>query len=161
MTDLVAGSATQPAKQSFKKTLVKNQPKEKEIKLGEHDGIDLDDDDVIIDLGGSVHLISFSDRIHNEIKESIKQMVVVHLLAGGLGYKGLEVAIKAIWKPKGHYTIMDLENNYYVSQFAPESDYLHALLDGPWVVCELISGCYLGLRLFYLVNSSFRRWRVG
>lgn len=60
--------------------------------------------------------------------------MVVRLLAGGLGYKGLEAAIKAIWKPKGDYTIMDLENNYFAIQFARESNYLLALLDGPWVV---------------------------
>lgn len=29
---------------------------------------------------------------------------------------------------------MDLENNFYVVQFALEADYIHTLLGGPWVV---------------------------
>lgn len=109
---------------------MKNQPKDKVIKLREYEEIDLDFDDVIIEFDESIPYIRFSDRIHNEIKESIMQAVVVRLLARGLGCKGLDDAIKAIWKPKGECTIIDLDNNYFVIQFARELDYLHALLNG-------------------------------
>lgn len=124
----------QPPQLSFKDTLIRNQPKEKEIKLKEYEEIDLDDNDVIIDLDGLIPSIRFIDKIHNEIKESIQQTVVEHLIAEGLGYKGLESAIKAIWRPNGHYTMVDLEDNYFVFQFALESNHLHALLNGPLVV---------------------------
>lgn len=99
-------------KPSFKKTVLGNRPNEKEIKLGEYYEIELDDDededDVIIDLEGSIPFIRFLNKVHNEIKRSIKQTVVVRLVAGGLRFKGLETTLKAIWKPKGNCTIMDL-----------------------------------------------------
>lgn len=47
----------------------------------------------------------FVFQMHNEIKKSITHTVVVRLLAGGLGHKGLEAAIKVVWRPKGQYTI--------------------------------------------------------
>lgn len=61
MSDVNTAATLEPPKQSFKETLIRNQPRDKEIKLGEYDELDLEDDDVIVDLEGSVPSIRFSD----------------------------------------------------------------------------------------------------
>lgn len=80
---------------TFKEKLIGNKTKGKEMKLGEVQEIDLDNYDMIVDLSRSTPSIRFSDSVHNEIKNTMKQTIVVQLLARGLGYKGLEAAIKA------------------------------------------------------------------
>lgn len=85
---------------TFKEKLVGDKLEGKEIKLGEIEEIDLDDDYVIADLSSSHPSIRFLDKVYNEIKNSIKQIAIIRLLAGCLGYNGLEAAIKAIGKLK-------------------------------------------------------------
>lgn len=114
MTKTNTKEVPQLTQSTFKENLIDNKPKVKEIKLGKFKEIDLDDNSVIIDNSGSIPSLRFSNRIHNDTKDSIKQTAVIRLLASGLRCKGLESVIKAIWKPKGDYTIMDLENNFYI-----------------------------------------------
>lgn len=156
MDEATVGSQEAGGKPSYKDKILANQPQEMEIKMEEENDIEIEGDDVIIDPEGSVPSINFSKRIHKEINSSIKQTVMVHLFARGLGYKGLEMAIKILWKPKGGYQVMDLENNYYIVQFAVRSDYLWVLPDGPWVVKET----YLTIQP-WSPNFSIKQTRIS
>lgn len=76
----------------------------------------------------------FSELVQKELASSMKLTVVVCLLNGDLGYNGLNVEIKSIWKPDGKFRIVDLENSYYLVMFEKENDFIHALLDGLWLM---------------------------
>ena len=112
----------QSNKPSFKDKLVGKQDKERIISLIEYEEFDFDDEVIMIDNEKIISSIRFSDKIYNEINAMVKQTIVVRLLSGGLGYRVLEVVIKAVWKPTGNYKIMDLKNNYYLIRFSHKSD---------------------------------------
>ncbi|KAK9019343.1 hypothetical protein V6N11_053868 [Hibiscus sabdariffa] len=39
-----------------------------------------------------------------------------------------------LWKPKQAFRIMDVDNDYYLVSFKAISDFLHALIEGPWTI---------------------------
>ncbi|KAL4333564.1 hypothetical protein GQ457_07G033850 [Hibiscus cannabinus] len=39
-----------------------------------------------------------------------------------------------IWQPSQAFKLMDIENDYFLVTFRSRSDYLHVLIDGPWLV---------------------------
>ena len=67
---------------------------------------------------------------------------MVKLFGRNIGYNTLCDRIKAIWHVVGQYTIIDLENNYFLVKFVDKYDYYHALLNSPW----MIMGHYLTIQ---------------
>lgn len=85
--------------------------------------INMDESDVSITTEGRIPLITFSERVWKALENSIKNTVVAQFLSGGFGYKVLKYGIDSVWKPKGGYHIVDLENKYFLVQFDQEMDY--------------------------------------
>ncbi|KAL4360801.1 hypothetical protein GQ457_04G012650 [Hibiscus cannabinus] len=93
----------------------------------------LDDD---IRIGGTSTLpeIQFSERVHDAIDSKLEKSVIIRLLGRTIGYHTLLNRIQLLWKPKGEFSLIDLDNNYFLVRFAIEEDFRHVLLDGPWVI---------------------------
>ena len=50
---------------------------------------DSEEADVLIETKGSIPMVKFLDKVHNEMNASLNQTVVIRLLVRGMGYKGL------------------------------------------------------------------------
>lgn len=103
------------------------------INLNEHAKVEISEEKVEFYRDYSVPQIRFSKKVMKELTEAIHCTVVVRLLTSGLGYNGLQSAIKSMWKPNGEFHIVDMENQYFLVKLDNKADYLHALFNGPWI----------------------------
>lgn len=60
--------------------------------------------------------------------------VVVKLLGKSIGYEALCNRLEALWGGSQGFSVIDLENNFYLVWFRNESDAHHALTQGPWTI---------------------------
>lgn len=79
-------------------------------------------------------MVNFSDKVHNFLAHKMKLTVIMHLLGKLIGYKALWVKLHSLWKPSDRFYLIDLDNYYYVDKFNSGEDYMHVLMDGPWVI---------------------------
>ncbi|KAK8637455.1 hypothetical protein V6N13_064874 [Hibiscus sabdariffa] len=100
--------------------------------------VELQADDVLINLDGAFPEIRFSDRIHKEIDAKLSKSVIVRLLGKSIGYRALKNRVHAHWNPSGELSIIDLDNDYYLIQFAMDAHYVRVLSDDPWMSYFLI-----------------------
>ncbi|EEF32993.1 conserved hypothetical protein [Ricinus communis] len=66
-----------------------------------------------------------------------------------------------IWKLRGHYKVIDLDNGFFLIKLALKEDLEHIILDGPWTIL----GHYLTVQEWILkfwatnaVVSSMMSW---
>ena len=83
---------------------------------------------------GHMPSISFSDRIHKKLCEPWKNSVIVKLLGRTIGYRTLCMRLNVMWKTTMTYSVIDLENNYFLVRFRSASDAVDALTKGPWII---------------------------
>ncbi|KAH9699194.1 putative ribonuclease H protein [Citrus sinensis] len=60
--------------------------------------------------------------------------VVVKLLGRNIGYKVLCNRLKVMWHMIPDFSVIDLENNYYLIRLNSSEDAVYALTEGPWVI---------------------------
>ncbi|KAK9181331.1 hypothetical protein WN944_024468 [Citrus x changshan-huyou] len=133
----VAGD--QPMQVSYKETLVNSS---QAMENGYGDGAlewDFEEGDVIEENDGPMPSIAFSARIHEKLSEPWRNYVVVKLLGRTIGYRALCTRLNVMWKTTMSFSVIDLENNYFLIRFRSSNDALDALTKGPW----LIMGHYL------------------
>ncbi|KAK8593200.1 hypothetical protein V6N12_045284 [Hibiscus sabdariffa] len=87
-------------------------------------------EDMIISRDGAFPEIHFSDKIHQEIDSKLTKSVIARLLGKSIGYRALKNREHALWNPSGELSIIDLDNDYYLIQFALEVDYEKVLSGG-------------------------------
>ena len=127
------------AQVSYKETLVNaTQAMEQGVGGGTEDW-DFEEGDVIETNEGNMPSIKFSARVHAKLSEPWKNSVVVKLLGRPLGYRALCTRLNVMWKSVMGFSVIDLENNYYLVRFRSVEDAMNALTKGPW----LIMGHYL------------------
>ena len=80
----------------------------------------------------------FLARVHEKLSESWKNSVVVKLYGRTIRYRTL--CTRLIWKTTLSYSVIDLDNNYFLVRFHFASDVIDALTKG---LCLIISH-YLG-----------------
>ncbi|KAL4383220.1 hypothetical protein GQ457_15G009900 [Hibiscus cannabinus] len=98
------------------------------------DDIVVRDEDCIVTETGDFPTIKFSERIHDQIDHSMKNVIIVRLLGRNIGYDTLLNRLHALWKPLGEIQLIDLENNYFLVRFEDRRDYSMVLTDGPWTI---------------------------
>ncbi|KAK8499601.1 hypothetical protein V6N11_025514 [Hibiscus sabdariffa] len=108
-------------------------PIEEEENLDD-DEIEILDGDVTTSIVDGIINIDFSDRIRDLAIKSLDQTVVVKLLGRRIGYNTLWGKLYELWKPAQAFRLMDIENDYFLVTFRNHSDYLHALVGGPWTI---------------------------
>ncbi|KAK9205125.1 hypothetical protein WN943_015392 [Citrus x changshan-huyou] len=83
--------------------------------------------------------IRFSARLHAKLSEPWKNSVIVKLLGRTIGYRALCTRLNVMWKSAMGFSVIDLENNFYLVRFRSVGDAVDALTKGSW----LIMGHYL------------------
>ncbi|XP_015387989.1 uncharacterized protein LOC107177927 [Citrus sinensis] len=95
---------------------------------------DFEPGDVIVGDDGAMLTINFSQRIHEKLVKPWQNFVVVKLLGRNIGYKVLCSRLKVMWHMISDFSVIDLENNYYLIQLNSSEDAVYALTEGPWVI---------------------------
>ncbi|KAH9696710.1 DUF4283 domain-containing protein [Citrus sinensis] len=78
--------------------------------------------------------------------------VVVKLLGCMIGYKALCSRLEILWPNIGGYSVIDLDNGYFLVKFRKEGDADFVLTQGPW----LVAGHYLTVQLWSPHFDSFQ-----
>lgn len=152
--------ADNPKHISYKETLVhSSQATENGSGSGTLDW-DFEEGDVVENHSGTMPSISFSARVHEKLSEPWKNSVVVKLLGRTIGYRTLCTRLNGLWKTAMPYSVIDLENNYFLIRFRSAGDAVDALTRGPW----LIMGHYLTVQpwtpSFDFLNTALDRVTV-
>ncbi|XP_024041874.1 uncharacterized protein LOC127898858 [Citrus sinensis] len=127
-----AGDPT--AQVSYKETLVNATQAMEQGVGGGLDDWDFEEGDVTKSNEGSMPSITFSARVHAKLSEPWKNSVVVKLLGRTIGYRALCARLNGMWKSAMGFSVIDLENNYYLVRFRSVGDAMDALTKGPWLV---------------------------
>ncbi|KAL4353283.1 hypothetical protein GQ457_06G010470 [Hibiscus cannabinus] len=98
------------------------------------DNVVVHDEDCIVERNGSCPIVRFSERVHDQIDQCMRNVLVLRLLGRNIGFKTLLSRIQMLWKPVGEFRLIDIDNNYFSVQFASEQDYMKVLMGGPWTV---------------------------
>ena len=83
---------------------------------------------------GTMPTIQFSKRIHDKLTKPWQNSVVVKLLGRNIGYKVLCNRLKVMWHMIQDFSLIDLENNYFLVRLHSPEDAVYALTEGPWVI---------------------------
>lgn len=102
--------------------------------MGKDKDIDIDIMDVVIERKGFLPAISFSQKVHSQLVKPLESTVVVKLLGRSIGYKVLCNRLEALWNMSYDFSVIDLENNYFLVRFKRDSNAQHVLTQGPWIV---------------------------
>ncbi|ESR42059.1 hypothetical protein CICLE_v10013460mg, partial [Citrus x clementina] len=84
--------------------------------------IDAEVDDVVIEREGFLPSISFSRKVHEQLIKPWQSTVVVKLLGRMIGYKALCSQLEILWPNSGRYSVIDLDNGYFLVKFRKEDD---------------------------------------
>ncbi|KAE8703835.1 hypothetical protein F3Y22_tig00110462pilonHSYRG00168 [Hibiscus syriacus] len=83
--------------------------------------------------------------------------VVLKLLGRNTGVHALANKTYAIWKPSRPFTLMDLENGYFLARFQNDEDYEKVLAEGPWI----IYGQYLTVQPWTMDFRTSQQYRTN
>ncbi|KAH9777844.1 DUF4283 domain-containing protein [Citrus sinensis] len=123
-----------PVHVSYKETLVNSS---RAMETGYDGGAvewEFEEGDVTENKDGTMPSITFSDRIHEKLCEPWKNSMIVKLLGRTIGYRTLCTRLNAMWKTTMTYSVIDLENNYFLVRFRSDTDVVDALTKGPWII---------------------------
>ena len=123
-----------PPPVSFRDKLLETRMEMEEEFMGKEEDIDIDIGDVVIEREGFLLAISFSQKVHSQLVKPWQSTVVVKLLGRSIGYKVLCNRLEALWNMSHGFSVLDLENNYFLVHFKRESDAQHEPTQGPWIV---------------------------
>ncbi|XP_015380884.1 uncharacterized protein LOC107174472 [Citrus sinensis] len=123
-----------PLSLSFKDKLMEDQNDGEEELLGREEELEFDPEDVVISERGSIPSISFSEKIQAQLRKPWRNTVVVKLLGRTLGYRALCNKLNEVWKTTQGFSVIDLENDFFLVKFKTEGDAHYALTQGPWTI---------------------------
>ncbi|GAA0145571.1 hypothetical protein LIER_05740 [Lithospermum erythrorhizon] len=89
-------------------------------------------------------LITISDSTLSRIRAPWKLSLITKCYGKRLGFQYLSLKVKQLWPTKGTISIIDLGDDFFITRFSLEEDYLKALHGGPW----FINGFFLATRLW-------------
>ena len=123
-----------PPVMSFTDSLMKDQSgADTEMNEGVDD-LDVADEDVIIETDGCIPSVVFSQKMQEQLVLPWKNTVIVKLLGRSIGYRSLCTKLESLWRVNQGFTVIDLENDYYLVRFGAEEDVEFALTQGPWTI---------------------------
>ncbi|KAK9175423.1 hypothetical protein WN944_027430 [Citrus x changshan-huyou] len=107
--------------------------------MGREQDIEIEREDVVIEQEGYLPSISFSQKVHEQLIKPWQSTVVVKLLGRMIGYKALCSRLETLWPNIEGYSVIDLDNGYFLVKLRKECDADFVLTEGPW----LVAGHYL------------------
>lgn len=90
--------------------------------------------DIITGGTDNIPSIGFSKKVHAQLIKPWQHAVVVKLLGRHIGYKALCNWLETLWSSTLGFSIIDLENDYFIFSFKVEGDVEFALTQGPWTI---------------------------
>lgn len=123
-----------PTLLSFKEALVPSSLHRNSDDAEMEDDWDFEPGDVMVGEDGTMPTIVFSKRVHDKLIKPWQNSVVVKLLGRNIGYKVLCNRLKVMWPTIHDFSVIDLENNYYLVRLHSPEDAVYALTEGPWVI---------------------------
>ncbi|KAL9437499.1 hypothetical protein AB3S75_023378 [Citrus x aurantiifolia] len=126
--------ADNPPPVTYKETLVGPMQYEESGVGGSEEDWDFEEGDVTENCEGVMPSITFSARIQEKLIQPWKNSVVVKLLGKSIGYRALCSRLANLWKPSMGFSVIDLENNYYLVRFCAARDAMDAMTKGPWII---------------------------
>lgn len=115
---------------SFKDMLMEDRKELEEELTRREEDLEFEQEDVVIENRGLLPSISFSQQLAKPRMNA----VVVKLLGRSIGYEALCNRLEALWGGSQGFSVIDLENNFYLVWFRNESDAHHTLTQGPWTI---------------------------
>ncbi|KAL9422299.1 hypothetical protein AB3S75_034549 [Citrus x aurantiifolia] len=98
------------------------------------DDWDFEPGDVMVSSDGAMPTIDFSKRIQEKLIKPWQNSVVVKLLGKNIGYRVLCNRLKSMWKKIGEFSVVDLENNFFLIRLQSYEDVEYVVTEGPWVI---------------------------
>ncbi|XP_006469095.2 uncharacterized protein LOC102629728 [Citrus sinensis] len=123
-----------PVQGSYKETLVNSSRVTEKGYGGETMEWEFEEGDVIENKDGPLPSIYFSDRVHEKLCAPWKNSVIVKLRGRTIGYRTLCMRLNTMWKTTMSYSVIDLDNNYFLVRFRSASDAIDALTKGLWII---------------------------
>ncbi|KAF7827190.1 uncharacterized protein G2W53_018354 [Senna tora] len=107
-----------------------------------------DIDNEIVEEGGEEDptnpVITASKEERIEWSKPWSGSLIIKLMGRRIGFKILYTKLQRLWNPKGDMKITDMNNDYFLVQFALCRGYLYALEEGPWLIFDhyLVVQCW-------------------
>ena len=126
--------ADNPPPLSFKDALVPCTQQRSFDDTEMNDEWDFEPGDIIVGDDCAMPTIKFSQRIHEKLVKPWQNSVVVKLLGRNIGYKVLCNRLKVMWHMITNFSVIDLENNYFLIRLNSPEDDIYALTEGLWLI---------------------------
>ncbi|MBA0635570.1 hypothetical protein Godav_022297 [Gossypium davidsonii] len=88
----------------------------------EKDYIKLFEGDVITSMENGIPLIKFSEMVYKLVGESMSKFIIIKLIGRQIGFGALHSKTIAL-ESLSTFSVMDLDNNYYMARFRPTDYY--------------------------------------
>lgn len=119
---------------SFRDKLMESQKSIENELVGCEDLLIFESKDIITGGTDNIPSIGFSKKVHAQLIMPWQHAVVVKLLGRHIGYKALCNWLETLWSSTLGFSIIDLENDYFIFSFKVEGDVEFALTQGPWTI---------------------------
>ncbi|KAE8705287.1 hypothetical protein F3Y22_tig00110429pilonHSYRG00541 [Hibiscus syriacus] len=97
---------------------------------------DISEKDIIKGTRYRLPSIQFTERAYKLMEVSMTRTVVLKLLGRNIGLNALTNKTYALWQPSQPFTLMELENGYFLARFKNDEDFFKVLADGPWMIYD-------------------------
>ncbi|KAE8723745.1 N-alpha-acetyltransferase 10 [Hibiscus syriacus] len=87
-------------------------------------------EDIITGTKYGLPSIQFSDHAYKIMEESMSNTVVLKVLGHTIGLNAVTNKTSSFWRPTKPFTLIDLENEYFLSRFQSEDDFDNVLSKG-------------------------------
>ncbi|MBA0798444.1 hypothetical protein Gohar_009036 [Gossypium harknessii] len=92
--------------------------------------------DMVKSIVNGITTINFSYRIKKILFKEMEKTVVLKLLGRSISYVSLHNRISSLWRPSKPFSLMDIENVYFLVKFQSTDDYDRVLSQGPWIIYD-------------------------
>ncbi|KAH9661422.1 reverse transcriptase domain-containing protein [Citrus sinensis] len=101
----------------------------------EEEDWNIEDEDVVERIEEGIPAIYFSNMVQEKLQQPWRYSIIVKLLGRQIGYRVLCNRLEILWRSMvAGFSIIDLENNYFLVKFQTAVDAERALTEGPWTV---------------------------
>lgn len=123
-----------PTPISFRDKLMESHMNLEEEFLGQEEDLAFEPADIVLASADNIPSISFSEKIHAQLIRPWQHAVIVKLLGRPIGYRALCNRLDTMCSMTHGFSVIDLENNYFLVRFKLTSDVDYVLTQGPWTV---------------------------
>ncbi|XP_019200262.1 PREDICTED: uncharacterized protein LOC109193892 [Ipomoea nil] len=80
--------------------------------------------------------IRFTKREKEAIREPWRQVLIIKVWGKRVGYSFLMRKLCALWRPKGSFEMIAIDNDYFLVKFGSKEDLDFAKFEGPWMILD-------------------------